>query len=632
MASICATRILKNAKQIRAIAPEIFAAKEPNQGFNSVVPIDILGRFESMSSDELKDLPELQAVKLKLQQQSAAKGISPDGLIFSDPSFKGTAYLVKLTFRKAGTTVVVSDADMTTILQYLQMAAPAIAMYASQYGSNRLAVSSRILTMAVDVPSGKYDNDALQDWVRQLFKANLDLKPAESCFIFINPPGIINSDGALANGILGYHDDAAVINFGPIPQSGDSPYCFVNLRGTVLSVADRSDSFALALSHEVAEMIADPGVSHTNPEICDGCAGNCNNDWRSYFSTTNGFTYLRSVKGGPPLSLVYDFFTAAVAQAAHVQNCPVSVTGCSYAPSAKADIGEILFYEQPTGYGTLWSENKNGEIALQTVNAWRQTWSQIIPGRFSSSNNGRKDVLFYSAQEGRGEFYQSGILGDIHQLAVTNGWRNDWGIIVPGNFTGSGFSDLLFYEPATGFAEFDRSDGKGNLTRISSFNNFRTSWTMILSGNFSNSPLDDLLFYDRAAGVVEFYKADGKGGISLLRNIGGLRTSWSIILAGNFSNSASDDLLFYDAASGVGEFYSVDATQGLKLMKSYSNFRQSWTFILKGRFSESPFDSLLFYDRSNGVGEFYQNDGKGGISLVKSHTDWRKTWSVIQSL
>jgi hypothetical protein len=432
MDSICATRILKNAKQIREIDPTIFAEKKANEGFASVIPLGILRQFHTMQPDQLVRSPALLAVK---QQILAQAELSPHGIIFSDLSFKGTVYLVKVTFQTSNATISVSDTDIAVIQQYLALAAPPISQYAAQYGENRLQVASTILTLTVDVPSGKYDDDTLKNWLRSLFSLHKDLNPTSTCMIVLNPPGVVNSDGALSNGILGYHDEVGILlTTSPPFISTASPYCFVNVTATSLTMKDQRDAYATALSHEVAEMVVDPFVSHTNPEVCDGCGGNCGIPWRSYFSAApgGGFTYLRSDKGVIPANIPYDFFTAAVAQKAHVDNCPVSNTGCSYAPSAKADIGELLFYEQPSGYGTLWSESKEGNISLQTVNAWRQTWTQILPGAYTSKPAGsRRDVLFYSASEGRGEFYQSGNTGDLHQIQVTTGWRTDWGSSFP---------------------------------------------------------------------------------------------------------------------------------------------------------------------------------------------------------
>lgn len=56
--------------------------------------------------------------------------------------------------------------------------------------------------------------------------------------------------------------------------------------GQNLSVADNNHTFpnrpndkvyAHILSHEIAEMVVDPLANSSNPEVCNACAGNCNN-------------------------------------------------------------------------------------------------------------------------------------------------------------------------------------------------------------------------------------------------------------------------------------------------------------------------------------------------------------------
>ncbi len=36
-------------------------------------------------------------------------------------------------------------------------------------------------------------------------------------------------------------------------------------------------------------MVVDPRVDDVNPEVCDACAGNCDNNWRAYFDSNNQF-------------------------------------------------------------------------------------------------------------------------------------------------------------------------------------------------------------------------------------------------------------------------------------------------------------------------------------------------------
>src|SRR6516165_4050796 len=66
----CSTRALKNAKRIRALAPNIIPAKEPAAGYSSIVPLDILARLHKMSDQELaiglKNRPELLDIAKKM--------------------------------------------------------------------------------------------------------------------------------------------------------------------------------------------------------------------------------------------------------------------------------------------------------------------------------------------------------------------------------------------------------------------------------------------------------------------------------------------------------------------------------------------------------------------------------------
>jgi len=641
--NISATRAMKNAREIRSVAPKVFPEKEPLAGYASVVPLDILQRFHHMTDAELKAYPNLLDAAQQIRKKHNPVGgqpIQPRGLIFSDPPFQGTVYLTKLTFKVGANTLAVPDADVATIRQYLTVASPAISQYCSQYGQNGLKVSTKILTMTVDVPSGKYNDDTMQGWIRQLVQSQVPTAPNNSCVILLNPVGVVNTDGALSDRILGYHNEVIVQVQGP-PNGVflGSPFCFVNVVGNNLTVADRNQDYATALSHEVAEMVVDPFASWTNPEVCDGCAGNCNNEWHSFFALNpgGGLSYLRSDKSIP--AVPFDFYIAAVAQPSHSGDCPAPESACAYAPSVASGVGELMFYERADGYGEFYSVDTKADISLQTTHTdWRNTWSLIVPGKYTPKPAGsRLDLLFYAASQNRGEFYQTGNVGDMHQFSVHSNWRSTWSQIVPGSYAAPGSMDLLFYEPSDGYGEFYKTDGKGNITLLATHNNWRTSWSIILSGNFSDSPYDDLLFYDPVNGVGEFYRTDGKGNISLIQNHSNWRKSWSIILKGKFSNSPYDDLLFYDPVSesvGVGEFYRTDGKGNMTLMLNHSNWRKTWSIIRKGKFSTNTFDDLLFYDPTPaaGVGEFYRTDGKGNIALIQNHSNWRKTWSIIDTI
>jgi hypothetical protein len=319
---MCATRAMKNAKHIKAAAPQVFPAVEPPDGFASVVPFDVLRRFHRMSDDELRRHPHLLEASHKLRQGPPTAGTAVSAALpILFPLFKGTVHLAQIAFNADGVTKSFSDADMATMLRYLQLAAPAIAEYTSQYGECRLDVSPAVLKLAVDVPGGKYNDDALQGFVKTLLAKN-NLPRGSSCIVVFNPDGVVNTDGDGSKGIGGYHDAVS-----------GTPYCFCNVGKSNFTVQDRGNRYAEVLSHEVAEMVVDPLISFLSPEVCDGCAGNCSNRWLSFFAADPAGKphYLRSARAVPPLPFNPDFFIAAVARPRNANDCPAPESGCSYA-------------------------------------------------------------------------------------------------------------------------------------------------------------------------------------------------------------------------------------------------------------------------------------------------------------
>ena len=321
MSGICATRMLKNAKFIRKAAPHIIPPQEPLDGFKSLVPLDILRRFDRMSDSELTSWPELLTVKQTLDSQ-LKDGLRP--LLFGDPPFKGTLHFVQLAFftEADGGTVTLPSGDIETAIEYATLATVPISVYCSQYGSNHLEVSPNILSFGIAVTNTVYNDDAVQAMVNSILEQN-QLDTSSSCIVLLNPPGAINTDAALADGVLGYHDKA------------NAPYCFVNVMGFGLTVDDRQDLYADTLSHETAEMTCDPDDSIFNHEVCDGCAGNCNNSWRNFFgdpslSMANPLSYLQSSMTFPATPFTY--FIASVATRPHADDCPAPGSACAYGP------------------------------------------------------------------------------------------------------------------------------------------------------------------------------------------------------------------------------------------------------------------------------------------------------------
>ena len=247
----CATRALKNARFIQAHAPNLIPAREPEEGFASVIPFSQLCRLH-VTADQ-RSLPEdLRAVTSALPWPEIATTAQT-------PLFKGTLYVTRITFAidgASGTSLAVTAADVTTAIRYLGLACPPISAYASAYGSNALRVSPTALEYAVTLPASSYNDQTLQGWIGDIVSQN-GLDAAGSCIVVLSPQGVVNTDADSTQGILGYHGIAKV------------PYCFANVFGQGFAVDDAADVFAWQLSHEVAEMTVDPTANQANPEVCD---------------------------------------------------------------------------------------------------------------------------------------------------------------------------------------------------------------------------------------------------------------------------------------------------------------------------------------------------------------------------
>jgi len=301
----CSTRLLKNARFLQAPEVGFFPQVEPLDGFQSLVSAAILGRLERIPSGEIKIEGLARALSKKKLPSAQAR--------LASPLFSGTLRFVQTTFASAGASFEVPAADLGVAMKYVGVAIVPISEYCSQYGPNKLAVAQGTIPFRASVTDGKYNDSVLSGWVDQLAGANG--LGSDSCLVFLNPQGVVNTDADATQGVLGYHS---------ISKSG-VPYAFVNVMGTGLTVQDVQDYYALALSHEIAEMTVDPLVNGGNPEVCDECAGNCNVDYQNYFDSNGNWL------GGSPASGYY-FFTDGIATPASVTKCPAPATSCIYPP------------------------------------------------------------------------------------------------------------------------------------------------------------------------------------------------------------------------------------------------------------------------------------------------------------
>ena len=103
------------------------------------------------------------------------------------------------------------------------------------------------------------------------------------------------------------------------------------MQASPLTIADPNLAYAKTVSHELAELFVDQRPGFWTAEICDPCAGNCNNLWLNFFSAAD--TWLGASQTASPAPFPYDFYTAAVARPRSAGRCPSPASDCAYSPS-----------------------------------------------------------------------------------------------------------------------------------------------------------------------------------------------------------------------------------------------------------------------------------------------------------
>ncbi|MCI4371158.1 MAG: hypothetical protein L3J78_00755 [Thermoplasmata archaeon] len=308
MTFLCATRHVKNARYLQATAPRILSTDEPPAGFASRVPFELLGRLHALRPGDLAGHPDLAEALRR-------SPIPQRGTRIAGSLFSGSLIFAQVSFRTRNGTVSVAPADLKTAMDYSRLAVTPVSRYAAQYGPNQPTVSLSPVPFTVDIPTGRYNDQTLQRWVNAIV---LQTKPPGNvCIVILNPAGVVNTDADPSHGVGGYHGLASV------------PYCFVNAMGSGFTLADPQNRYALALSHEIAEMVVDPQANLANPEVCDGCGPNCQTPWIGYFDSSGG--YLGTSQSFPP-PFAYVFFINGIVKPVAATACPAPATACNYAP------------------------------------------------------------------------------------------------------------------------------------------------------------------------------------------------------------------------------------------------------------------------------------------------------------
>ncbi len=444
---------------------------EPPEGFECVIPFDVLSRLHLPSGRSADHAGARLSKLLENIEFPAMTGKAPD------PLFDGTMYFVRIQFtikNQNNTVISVSAADVATAVSYATLAVAPISQYAAQYGPNSVAIDPGVLSFSVTLPNASYNDSQLQGWVNTI-AASL---PKDSCVVVLNPEGLVNTDGDRSKGIGGYHSRANV------------PYIFANLYGANLTVADPAGVYAQILSHEIAETVVDP--SDGNPEVCDACAGNCNNVVLSFFDA-NG-KYIANSVGSAPAT--YSFFINAIVKpgTTGADGCALTNPGgaCNYAPPLTvALLGCVAV-----------GSNKDGRLevfGLGLNTAVYHNWQVKPNGGWSGWNslNGAltSDPSLGCNADGRLELFARGKDSGLWHIwqqtpnGTWSGWNSLGGIIT---------SDPAVYSNADGRLEVFARGSDNGLWHI---------WQLKPNGNWSPwSPLGGVITSD----PVVYQNADGR--------------------------------------------------------------------------------------------------------------------------
>jgi hypothetical protein len=229
-------------------------------------------------------------------------------------------------FRTPNGDISINNNDMRTIVDYATRATIPISDYASEYGRNSISVSTNVIQYSVTLQGTTYNDETLKGWVNDIVNRN-NLSSDSSCIFIASPEGLTVSQ---VDANAGYHGLA------------NSPYIILGVFAQNLTLQDLQDAYAMGVSHEIAEMVVDPNVDHSNPEVCDPCDINCNVLYRNFFDSNN--EYISTTRNGLPPGFDYMYYISGIVRPNSATLCPAPDSACKYGPPVKITILVELIY------------------------------------------------------------------------------------------------------------------------------------------------------------------------------------------------------------------------------------------------------------------------------------------------
>jgi hypothetical protein len=332
MDTMCGTRALKVLNYLGQAVPDNI----PKSSVLALekIPVGVLSALHAES--DLHQVTE----DPQLRNWLAANPVPSPKASVSDPLFHGTLVFVQITYNRPNQPPFsMATADIQTAVTYASLAVGPIQRYASQFGPNNVEVSPNILSFNANLQGNTFTDQDVRGWVDSIVDDN---HLTNACVVILHDAVAANSPtNTFNNGKFGgYH----------LMTGHGHPYCFCKVFGQNLTIADKGNRYAEILSHEIAEMTVDPKANVHNPEVCDGCAGNCNNDQFDLFDSNSVFLGGTNNLATAPQ---FTFFINSIIR----PNAYDARTECAVAGS---DLTAVCVYSPPVMPGELLSYGDAG--------------------------------------------------------------------------------------------------------------------------------------------------------------------------------------------------------------------------------------------------------------------------------
>ena len=407
MQSSCSTRAVKVLKYLHCMVP----ATIPRSSLHALekLPANRLSDIHTMS--DWSESPEIAPLKTWLANNPVP---SPTAFA-SSPLLNGTLVFVQLIFQQPNQPASsMSSADVQTAVNYANLAIQPIQWYASQYGQPNISVSPTVIPFTADLTGASFTVQEFEGWVDQCATIARNNNVSNPCIVILHNRDLPNS-GVFSGQRDSHHS---------MTGTGVA-YCYSLVFGENLSVSDNNHTingkpndkvYAHNLSHEIAEMVVDPGGSIHNREVCDACAGNCNNSLFDLFDVSGAF--LGGTAGTATANGFAFFINSIVSASVGLDSNSCVVPGAD--PQGACVYPPPLVTGQLLSYGDAGAPGNVSGPAVVGFGGW-----QDLPSLFSGRNQAGENRIYAVNQQSQLLSYaDSGTLGNVSGAALVGfgGW------------------------------------------------------------------------------------------------------------------------------------------------------------------------------------------------------------------